>query len=115
MLLYFWSVFWFSFAFVGGILYDALSPSGTTLVFIFICLAGLVILIPLLLYRKHFYLKWWGHLLLEICLFFIGILVLFVVFEVMRPVPPYTSLPYEHALGSVIAVYGLIAAFIAFW
>ena len=108
---YLWGIFWLSFGLAGGILHDA--PSSIIgLGFIASCIVGLVILILLLLFRKRLYLGTRRQLWLEIGLLLIGVLLLF---TVIAAVPSSSPTAQNIALGSVFVIYGLIAAFVAYW
>lgn len=114
LLFYLWAVSCFSFGLVGGILYNITSAAGYGFIFIFCCLAGLVILIPLLLYRKSFYLTWRVRLLLEVGLLLAGFLACLIVAEAHSASHSSTQ-AYDQTLGIVFVAYGLVAAFVAFW
>ena len=114
LLWYLWAVVWFSLALGGGILYDPTNSSTSGLIVIGCLLAGLIILIPLLLYRKQFYLAWWVRLMLEIGLLGVGVLFAFVTVRV-HDTSHSSTLAYDQALGFVFVLYGLAAAFVAFW
>jgi len=75
---------------------------------------ALVILIPLLLYRTHFSLGWRRRLLLEIGLLFVGFLAFLIIAE-EHSVSHSSTQAYDQALGIFFVLYGLVAAFVAFW
>jgi len=105
LLWYLWSVFWFSFGLAGGFIHGV--PDTTvTEVFVGCCLAGLVLLIPLLLYRKEFFLAWWIRLILEGVVLLVGFVLLAIVSVAHASV---------QVLGIIFMAYGFAASFISFW
>lgn len=107
---YLWGVFWLSFGLAGLFLHAALNTI-VALVFVACCIVGLVILIFLLRFRKYLYLGARRRLLLEIGLTLIGFLFLIFFSSVLTSPSPTLNI----ALGSVCVIYGLIAAFVAYW
>lgn len=106
---YLWGLFWSSIGLValstglsGGSVADALwfFPS---------CLVGLVILVLLQLFRKRPDRGAWTRLWLEIGLLFIGFL--FAAFGAGQTIATVQNI----AVGSTLVIYGLIAAFVAYW
>jgi len=109
ILLYCWGIFWLAFGLGGGVLHDA----GSTIIGIVFyggCLVGLGLLIFLLLKRPRLSLRLWERVGLELGLVVIGFLVLLIVYELQG-----TSQYDVHALGAILAGYGLLTAFAAFW
>jgi hypothetical protein len=114
---YLWGIFWLIFGLVGGILHNVdVSSVITGLIFVICCVAGLVILIFLQRSRKHFHLSTWRRLLLEIGLTFIGILV-YIFFDAIlyHPQNGGSLSAFDLVVGSVLVIYGLITAFVAYW
>jgi serine/threonine protein kinase len=117
---YLWGIFWLSLALAYGILSGILglpyngSYTGepVPVVFVASCIVGIVILIFLLLSRKRLYLDTRRRFWLEIGLLLIGVLVTtFLSFGVFG---------HSYAAGDIFAggflvIYGLTAAFVAYW
>lgn len=112
ILLYLWAIFWASFGLAGSIS-SLVSSEGMTLTFIVACAVGLLLLIPLLRLRKRFSLGPWKRLFLEIGLILLGFLALVVVSAVLPTATQGQNQNYFY--GSLLVVYGLIAAIFSFW
>ena len=108
---YLWGIFCLSLGLIGGVLLYAPS-SILRLGVVANCIVGLVILILLLLLRKRLYLSTRRRLWLEIGLLLIGVLL---IVTVLAAVPSSSPTAQNIALGSVIVIYGLIAAIVAYW
>ncbi len=105
LLWYLWGLFCFSFGLAGGILHGA-SDTTVGVLFVGCCLAGLIILIPLLLYRISFFLIWWARLIMESGVLVVGLVLLTIVSVAHAPV---------QVLGIIFVLYGIAADFVAFW
>lgn len=110
---YLWGVFYFSFGFAGALL-SVIFGTGIAVAFLGGLALGLALLIPLLLKRQQFFLSLRVRLLLEIGIIVLGVIVLVIAVEAHSGLHSSTQ-ANDFSLGSVIAIYGLAAAFVAFW
>ncbi len=115
IVLYLWGAFCMVFGFAGGVLNQA--PSGIVgLAFILGCLLGIILLIPILIFHKSFYLRWWVRLLLEAGITILALVALFIGVGILAMSMHYTKTPLQYLiLGSILMVYGFVVAALANW
>src|SRR5215831_15326540 len=95
----------FCFGLGGGLLNDMTGEAIGLIAFLSF-LAGLVILIPVLLYRQSFVLRGQWRLLLEIILVFVGLIMLVGV-SLIKQAAIISDRTETHAFGIVFAAYGI--------
>ncbi len=107
-LLYLVGAFCFVFGIAGFMLYGT-STTLVGFVFIVLSIVALIVLIPLLIARKHLVLKWWIRLLIVVGLTIAAIIALFGIAAMNSAGSNFT------AFGVVFIIYGFATAIVAFW
>jgi hypothetical protein len=108
---YLWGLFCFTFG-IAGFLLQHVASTTIGFTFLALCFIGIIGLVLLLVFRKYLFLRSWLRFGVEIGLLVLAGIMLFVVAAIESSA---VNSGNYYSFGFVFAIYGFIAAAVAFW